>query len=190
MSRYLEKNLNAWKLLLHDGLCMCSNFFLHIATHSSSACVRYLRRYHLQKTAPSKVASSIPSNNELSAEKVHYRPLSHRLTPPKRACKVTRRLEGWANVRERFPVTLGKSFKRRQNLHRRTNRGLCSTQGNYKHTPNMYHFNWEVKIFWRGEFSTIHPGLGRLAFTGSPLPEMILILTGRLTFLVCFPLSS
>ena len=32
--------------------------FLHIAIHSSSACVRYLRRYHLQQTAPSKVASS------------------------------------------------------------------------------------------------------------------------------------
>ena len=32
--------------------------FLDIATHSSSACVRYLRRYRLQQTAPSKVASS------------------------------------------------------------------------------------------------------------------------------------
>ena len=59
-------------------------FFLHIALHSSSACVHYLRRYHLQQTAPSKVAPPITPKSiiliplMLSHLLVHLLPLHRR----------------------------------------------------------------------------------------------------------------
>ena len=74
-----------------DFAC-AANFSAHCdSLHNSSACVRYLRRYHLQQTTPSKVVAvcncithtrystglllrlrPLASNNELSAVKAHY----------------------------------------------------------------------------------------------------------------------
>ena len=45
---------------------------LHIAVNSSSACVRYVRAIIYSKR-PLVRLRPLPSNNELSAEKAHYR---------------------------------------------------------------------------------------------------------------------
>ena len=71
LSIYLEKHSKCLKIIVLWRILRVQQMFLHISIHSSSACVRYLRRYHPQQTAPCIRLRPLPSNNELSAVKAH-----------------------------------------------------------------------------------------------------------------------
>ena len=79
LSIYLDKHSKCLKIIVLWRILRLLQIFLHIAIHSSSACVRYLRRYHLQQTAPFKLPP-LTSNNELSAVEAHCFPCHFRPT--------------------------------------------------------------------------------------------------------------
>ena len=74
LSKISKSILNAWNLLLRDGFCMCSKFFCTLRhTARLRAYVIYdaiiYSKRRLLRLRP------LPSNNELSAAKAHWKKL-------------------------------------------------------------------------------------------------------------------
>ena len=70
--QYVSKNvLNAWRLLLCDGFCVCSNVFCTLR-HIARQRVYDINDAIIYSKRPLLSLRPLPSNNELIAVKAHY----------------------------------------------------------------------------------------------------------------------